>query len=354
MRVCFLTHNLRSDNGAGVFSLRLIRSMQDALRCKVVALTAVPDKIRFWSAFFQLRKILKGCDIIHALDAYPYGVMATLAALGLGKKIIITAVGTGSINPLYRIPYSWLLKYVYRRAYKITAISHFTKNEILKKVPDIQIEVINHGVDLEKFQKNIDTRKCVNADQYKPYILSVGSLRWRKGYHLSIPAFARVAAEFPNLKYIIVGKKYAADYYQRLQKLISDYKLEDKVFLLDSVDNFDDLLCLYRGAELFCLLSQNARHDVEGFGLVFLEAAAAGLPVIGSKGGGIEDAVLENKNGFLVPEQDEDVFAGAVIKILKNKDLRNGMVKESLSLAESSRWDKRLDEYAAIYKSIIH
>ncbi len=361
MRVGFLTHNLRHDNGAGVFSRRLIAGVKKSLNCEVVALTTIPSgddfekpiiypgKRRLLMSLFAIRRVLKDCDVIHALDGYPYGVVAVLASLGLKKKIIITAVGTGSINPLYRPFYSRLLKYSYRKANRVTAISRFTKNEILKRVPNLDIEVINHGVDFKKYQAVSGSEKF---SKYQPYILSVGSLRWRKGYHLSIPAFAKVSEAFPDLKYLIVGKRYAKDYYDRLNGLIGEYNLKDKVILLDSVDKFEDLVAAYRGAELFCLLSQNIRHDVEGFGLVFLEAAAAGLPVVGSKGGGVEDAVLEGENGLLVPETSQEDFAGAIIKILRDRAMMERMSAASLRLANSFDWSGQISKYIDLYREL--
>ena len=113
MKIAFLTHNLRQDNGAGVFSLRLIHGVKHRLDDEIIALTTVPsgasfehailypNKIKLLGQIFRIRKLLKGYDMIHALDVFPYGVLAVLATYGLKKKIVITATGSGSILPLY-------------------------------------------------------------------------------------------------------------------------------------------------------------------------------------------------------------------------------------------------------------
>ncbi len=363
MKICFLTHNLQPDGGAGVFAFHLIEGLRDFLKCEVIVLTTLgsgqPDekpilytqKSRLIWQIPQIRKIIKECDVVHAFDMFPYGLLTVLASWGLRKKIIITVIGSGSIIPLYQKAYSFFVKYCYRKADRLTAISHFTKEEILKKMPKLNIAVINPGIDLENFTSC--SKKRLDLFKYYPYILSVGALRWRKGYHFSIQAFAKVSQRFPDLKYVIVGKKHKLDYYERLQKLIQDLNLENRVFLLDNVDNRQKLYQIYQGAELFCLLSQNKGHDVEGFGIVFLEAAVNGLPEVGSMDCGVEDATRDGKNGFLVNSRDINEFAQAIIKILQDKDLKEKMGAESLTLARLSSWDSKIEAYSKIYKELL-
>ncbi len=362
MNICFLTHDLRSDYGAGVFSHRLVKAMVDYKNSKVVVLTSeysgspyelailYPQKIKLLRKCLHIRRIMRDCDIIHALDGFPYGVLAVLLSRGLGKKVIITAVGSGAIIPLYKFFWSWLMRYSYRHADVVTAISNFTKLEILKKMPDFSIRVINHGVDIKNFE-----RAHTGAGElavHQPYLLSVGTLRWRKGYHFSIRAFATIAEEFPDLHYIIVGKKYKQDYYLRLQNLIDELNLRNRVFILEDVNSAEKLAAIYKSAELFSLFSQNVNHDVEGFGLVFLEAAAAGLPVVGAKNCGIDDAVQEGKNGLLVATRNPNDFANAISAILRDQELKKQMAEQSLAFARECTWEKRIAEYIDIYNQL--
>lgn len=360
MKIAILTHNVRQDNGAGVFSRRFVEGMRAQFGCDIRVLTTVPsgeeneypilfpNRLKLLFHFLQIRKILAACDIIHALDAFPYGVIASLATRGMRKKIIITAIGSGSIIPLYRKSLRWLLCWSYREANCVTAISRFTKQEILKKISDLRIRVINHGVDADFFGQGDGS--AYDVSRLRPYILGVGQLRWRKGYHFSIRAFAHVAREFPDMRYVIVGKKYKDDYYERLQKIIDELNLRQKVFILEDVDTKEKLRDIYHGAELFCLFSQNMGHDVEGFGLVFLEAAAAGLPVVGSKNCGIDDAIEEGKNGLLVPTRSSDDFAKAILTIIHDQELKKRMGEQSLEFAQKSMWKKRIAEYFEVYE----
>lgn len=363
MKTCFLTHDLRSDYGAGVFSHRLTSGIQERLGWDVVVLTAEasghpmelailhPQKIKLVREFWHIRNIIKTCDIVHALDGFPYGIIAMLASFGLKKKIIITAIGSGAIIPLYNRLYAPLMRWCYLRADMVTAISVFTRDEILKQVNNLSIRVINHGVDIEPFENAREL--SAEYKQYQPYILGVGTIRWRKGYHFSIRAFAIVAKEFPNLHYVIVGKHYKDDYSLRLERIIKELGLEKKVHILEHIDSREELAQVYKGAELFCLFSQNVNHDVEGFGLVFLEAAAAGLPVVGAKNCGVDDAVREGKNGLLVDTRDPQDFANAILTILRDKELQKKMRTASLAYAKECTWEKRIGEYIDIYCNLM-
>lgn len=363
MKICFLTHNLRQDNGVGVFSRRLIEGLRESLGAEVIALTVVagrepyertilhPNKLRLLLRLPEIRRTLRECDVIHALDVFPYGFIAALASFGLGKKVVITAIGSGSILPLYQFQYVRLVRWVYRRTDRATAISAFTRDQILYKIPGISITVINPGVDADFFTSADGAHYDVS--RFKSYILGVGQLRWRKGYHFSIRAFAKTRERFPELNYVIVGKRFKDDYYERLQKLINELGLRDRVFILEDVQTREELADVYKGAELFCLFSQNINHDVEGFGLVFLEAAAAGLPIVGSKNCGIDDAVRDGENGILVPTRSPDDFADAIIKILSNGQLKKAMGERSLAFARRMSWEHQIEKYIACYRELI-
>lgn len=371
MKICFLTHNLKQDNGAGVFSYRLIMGLKDALHADVVALTTEKGDAPFEKAllnksffrnFFLLRRIIKECDVVHALDAYPYGVMAALLLLGLHKKFIITAIGTGAFFHLHKPFYASLLRFAYHGADMVTAVSNFSKDEIIKKVKGLSVRVITHGVDYKEWEvvQGSDTIRS-RIQRMRPYIISVGAIRTRKGYNLSIRSFAKIKKQFPDMQYVIVGKKYGVSFYEKIKALIKNLSLEDSVHILEDIEERGDLAELYRHAEFFCLLSRNMDRDVEAFGLVFLEAAACGLPIIGTNEGGVSDAVQEGENAILIDVKDTSLFytdmpdalSEAMVLLLRDTSLREKMKAASLQYARESDWAGKMAEYAGLYKSIM-
>ena len=200
--------------------------------------------------------------------------------------------------------------------------------------------MINHGID---YDRNFSP----HAESTEPYILSVGALKMRKGYHLSILAFALVRERFPNLKYIIVGDQSDSSYFERLKELVKNNKLENHIEFKDNIDQ-RELKKLYSEARLFVLSSINIDHHFEGFGLVFLEAAAAGLPVVGTTNNGIADAISDGYNGILVPQDSIELLSKAMIQILESTNYES-MSENSYSWAKDHSLGKMIGQYLNAY-----
>jgi len=350
MKICYLVNNINPKNGWGRYASDLIygvrkkgheaiilKEMDDGLEGEAV----LKRGIRMFLSAIKIREHLKECDIIHALDVYPYGIIAYLANLFLRKKMIITAQGTYSIAPFYNIKTRYLAKLACNSADILIAISHYTKDEFLKELRVNKVEVINHGIDLDKFYKD---REISNEN----YILSVGALKFRKGYHISIPAFAEVKKRIPDLKYKIVGDQSDRNYFEKLKKLVKEYGVEQAVEFLSNLSDYE-LGKLYSQAKLFILTSVNEGHHFEGFGLVFLEAAAAGLPVVGTLGNGIEDAVKNGYNGILVPQNDVKKTTEAMVEIVKDKNKLQEMSDASYQWAQQHSLLNMINEYLDLY-----
>jgi glycosyltransferase involved in cell wall biosynthesis len=355
MKIAFLTYNLDPRNGWG----RLVKETTDRLKVKGVNLKLLSEVNSHYpeeknvlgrgfkaiSCTSKVRGLIKNADLIHSWEGNPYSITAFVSALGLGKKKIITATGAYSVQPLYRSFTKFLLTLAYKNADKIVCISKYIKDEIDKVIPGLSTVVVTPGVDYQKF----------SGERIKPkerFILGVGNVRRRKGYHISIPAFGMIASKLPDVKYYIAGR-LDESFYKRAQELIEEYDIRDRVVFLGSLDD-SALKKLYLSAELFILTSVNYGHHFEGFGLVFLEAAAAGLPVIGTKGNGITDAVAENRNGILVEQNDIKGTAEAILKILTDKNLQDKFSEESIKWAKENSWDNMVNNYLNMYNQVLN
>ena len=346
MKICYLIGNINPQNGGGRYASDLISAVKKSGHEVVIlkeeddGLEGIPilkPGIGIIVSALKARKYFKNCDIVHALDGYPCGTIAALANLGLKKRLIITIVGTHAIAPLYSFPTGILLKWAYKKANALISVSNYTKNELLKKfAPKTEVVVVNPGIDFKKFYKT-------SSDSGENFILSVGALKFRKGYHISIPAFALAKKEIPNLKYKIVGNQEDVNYFNNLKSLAVQYDVKNDVEFLSELSD-GELTDLYRKAKLFILTSVNENHHFEGFGLVFLEAAAAGLPVVGTLGNGVEDAVKDGYNGILIPQNDIQKTADAIISILSD-------FKKSQKMSqESYQWAQKHDLFTTIHK----
>lgn len=355
MKVLYLTNTLNPKNGWGRFSKELIEGVEK-LGVEVRALTesgpgyhneppALKRTLGAFKCIPEVRKYIKEYkpDIVHSLEGNPYAITAQFACLGFKIKKVISAPGAYSVQPLYNWKTRGLLKWAYRQALAIYPISKYVGDEIIKCVKLKNIKVITLGVDPKKFSG----RRITTA---APFIISVGNLSRRKGYQVSVPAFIKIAKQIPNFKYYIAGKIDEA-VFKQCQEEVKKNNLQARVIFLGSVGD-EKLRELYLSAELFLLASINIGHHFEGFGLVFLEAASAGLPVIGTMDNGIADAVKPGVNGLLVPQNDIDATADAMIKILTNPELKKQMSMASVEWANQNTWEQVAQKQTQAYKEL--
>lgn len=156
----------------------------------------------------------------------------------------------------------------------------------------------------------------------KKVILTVGSLSKRKGHTIVIRAVASLCSEIPELIYLIVGRGREEE---NLRNLIRENHMENHVRLVDFVSS-EDLLHYYAACDIFILNSTtDDRGDTEGFGIVLVEAALMGKPVIGTTGCGIDEAVEHMKSGILVPPENVASTARALRTLLMNPELAKKM-----------------------------
>lgn len=365
MRICFLTNTMGVNSGYGRHSREIIGRVSKF--AEVTVLTEVksgyPNEIAVLDGASSLRNIfklsklvkpyLKDCDVIHALDVYPYGVIGTLAK-SVSQKLMMTAHGTYAIPAIAHHPISFigslikrqLMLRAYRSASVVIAVSKYTRERAIKFSGTNNVTVINNGIDFRRFS---EIKRI--AHNYK-VVLSVGIIKERKGYHIAIPAIAEAAKSIPGLKYKIIGPVADEEYLERLKRMVKEFHLENAVEFLDNVSD-DELLNWYASSDLFLLPSINVGRSFEGFGLVFLEAAAAGLPVIGTKNNGIEDAVSDGYNGILVSQNNVRETAGAIIKILTDADLASKFLENGKKWALEKDWDKIVEKYKEIYQNVL-
>ena len=142
----------------------------------------------------------------------------------------------------------------------------------------------------------------------------------RKGFDAMLKTLIKLNKEFPNFLYLIIGE---GEYKKQLLKKLTlpEYKdINQKVKFLGNVAD-QDLACYFKIADIFAMPSRRlSSDDVEGFGIVFLEANLFGKPVIGGDSGGIRDAVLDGETGFLVDPRDINMIKNAVLKLLTNSE----------------------------------
>lgn len=182
------------------------------------------------------------------------------------------------------------------------------------------VRTLTMGVDLARFRPGLDPsgiRARYGLDRAR-VLLTVGRLVERKGHDTVIRALARVRAAIGPVRYLIVG---TGPEYDRLRILADEVGCGDDVIFAGRVPD-DDLPYLYAAADVFVMPSRAlaGRDGIEGFGIVFQEAAACARPAVGARTGGIADAVADGETGVLVAPGSVEELAAAVLELLTDRE----------------------------------
>ena len=205
----------------------------------------------------------------------------------------------------------------------VIAITLNAKSQLLKLgVKKNKISVVYPGVNTKKFHPNIDVSKLKSKYDYEnnDILLFVSRIdEKRKGQDTAIKVLSELDKRgFNNIKLLIIGKGKEIDY---LYKLVKKSKLENKVIFLSNVST-DELPSYYCLCDVSLYLGRKDERNgqEDGFGIVCLEANACGKPVIGGNVGGIIEAVINNKTGFIVDPYDIKETSQKIEYLLVNKE----------------------------------
>jgi phosphatidyl-myo-inositol dimannoside synthase len=226
------------------------------------------------------------------------------------------------------------------------SISDFAKLEMVARyqVPPEKIIVNPNGVHFADFSEIRTARKekPLPTPEGQIRLLSVGRLVKRKGFINLIEAMPLILAHFPNAVLDIVGHGPLAP---TLATLVSQHQLEAHIRLHGALESAA-LRQLYTKSDVFLQPGITLEDgDVEGFGLVFLEANACGIPVVGGLCGGMPEAIVAGKTGLLVDGNDVNAIAGATIDILTNTSCYTNMQQEAMAWAQACDWSTRLASF---------
>lgn len=308
---------------------------------------------RFSKEINKLQKREK-FDIIHFTDARE--------ALFCSKETPIVGnmndvyYAMASKNPFFYKKYyyyDWIKRYFYynlvrflekKALRKLSAIicnSRFVKLTLNKKynLPNNKLHVVCKSIDPSRFTKKSRIKKG-----NFPVILFVGGNYQRKGLPLIIKASPKIIEKYPSAKFYVVGEDPNEN---KMKKLCEKQGVKSNFVFLGFVPN-ERLINYYKIADIFVMPSL-----VEAFGVVFLEAMACAVPVMGSKIGGTKELIKDGVNGFLVNPYDAEQLSKKMLEILENKKLRNKFVQAGKKTVKKFNKEVMVKKTLSIYKLIL-
>jgi len=250
------------------------------------------------------------------------------------------------------------MRLVLRSAARVIAVSQYTARLVEQVgVKATRIEVIHPGCEVEFFrplQPSLALRKqLLGTTTNEKVIVTVGNLVARKGQDMVIRALPHVLRAFPNTRYLVVGD---GPYRPELERLAAEVGVREQVVFTGRIPN-ELLPEVYALSDVFVMPSREQREasDVEGFGIVFLEASACGKPVVASRSGGIEDAIVEGVTGFLIDPLSPDEIAQALIRILSDADLAASLGKQGRErVVREFSWRRVADQIRRVLAEVVH
>lgn len=232
-------------------------------------------------------------------------------------------------------------KEIQRIAYKYfnfipVAITDEIMDSIKKCYKIKKIPIIYNGINVEEYRKKEEKRN----EAIK--LIHVGRFSSEKNHNLLIDTFKIVNDKFPNVKLLLVGDgKLKAEIVGKVNRM----NLQDKVYFMGVRKDIPELLSK---CDIFVLSS-----DYEGLPLTLLEAMAAGLPIVSTDVGGVSNIITNNINGILVKPNDPVLFSEAIIKLIKNKELRDKIGKNNEISAFKYDIRNTQKEYEKLYLSLL-
>ncbi|WP_263366342.1 glycosyltransferase family 4 protein [Edaphobacter bradus] len=293
-------------------------------------------------------------QILHCGDLYPAGLIGVILKRSLNIPFVAYCHGEDITLTARRRFQPKLRNIIYRSADAIIANGSFAIENLLRTgIPQEKVYKITPGLDSRVFFPEAPDpalRRQYGIKDGEVVIVTVARLVARKGHARVIKALAALAPEVPAFKYVVAGR---GPMEAELKGLVAELKLQDRVIFAGFVSD-DKLNHHYNMADIVALPNTDEDGDVEGFGMVFLEANAAGKPVIGGRSGGTAEAVADGVSGLLVSSDGEHELQDALRRLLRDRYLRERLGAAGLQRARMEfDWDSRATMLREISRDVI-
>lgn len=271
-------------------------------------------------------------DIVYVGHWRTCGVAFRLAAVRSADATrYVQAIHGGEVLYLLRsrtrLLLRWLFRWTIGPADRLVALGAY-QAELLDQlgIGRDRVFVSPEGVDVSNFQRPaseevIRRLRRRHGLEGKRILLTVARLAPHKGHDTVIRALPEILRHVPDAAYLIAGNGSSAE---QLRRLAVEMGVAEHVRFAGFVPD-DELAAYYHLCDVFVMPSRELNGDTEGFGIVFLEAAACGKPAIGGRTGGIVEAVQDGRTGLLVEPESTAEIAGAAVRLLTDVELAQRM-----------------------------
>jgi phosphatidylinositol alpha-1,6-mannosyltransferase len=292
---------------------------------------------------FHLRNVIKGDGVTTAAfgAAAPLGLLsASMKRAGVKRTVALTHGHEVWWAKVF--PFNLLLRRIGSTVDVLTYLGDFTRTAISQGISakaQRSMVKIAPGIDVDHFiPMDASALRVSLGIANKKVIVSVGRLVHRKGQDRLIEAMPEIVKSVPDAHLLLIGE---GPYREHLQKLVHKHGLESSVTFIGRIQ-YKDLPMYLCAGEVFAMPSRSRLMglEVEGLGIVYLEASSCGLPVLAGNSGGAPDAVVQNETGLVVDGTDNRQIAAAAIELLSDSAAAQLMgVAGRQWIVENWRWE---------------
>jgi glycosyltransferase involved in cell wall biosynthesis len=220
-----------------------------------------------------------------------------------------------------------LLRASFRASYVNLAISKSIKKELVENyhVDPQKVLIYNYKIS-DIFNSHVSSELKKTLNPHGPVVLTICRISPQKGLQYLVEASKIVSEKIPNVTFVL--RAYASEiaYKKKLLELIDNGKMKNHFKIIEEYSSYEDIPKYMAASDVFVLPSIS-----EGLGIVLLEAMACGVPVIGSKIGGISDIIFDGYNGLLVEPKDIQSLANAIMRVLSDNTLKIALSRGALT-----------------------
>jgi glycosyltransferase involved in cell wall biosynthesis len=290
-------------------------------------------------------------DLMHAHWIIPQGAVARSLRRQYRIPVVLTAHGADAFG--FQTPLGRSMKrFGLQAANACVTNSQYTKAMVDTLLPGLNSRVIPMGIWLEEYEKSQEGEKIRRQLGIQgPLLLFVGRLVEKKGAEFLVRALPAVLKGFPRTTLLVIGEGTLR---KGLENLASSLGIVSSIRFLGRLPN-QDLPAYFQAADVFIGPSiVDEKGDTEGLGIVFLEAAAAKLPIIGTGVGGSGEFLEEGVTGILVPQRDSQALGGAICRLLADPEFRSRLgYSARQKVAEGFTWRQVAAQYSSLFAEVL-
>ncbi len=282
----------------------------------------------------------------------PEGLAGWLVQRRTGLPYVVIAHDREAVRTGHNI-LKWATQHlVIRGAAGGAAVSHYAASVLqCRGLSEEQIALVYGGVNPRAFavnEQDVAELRAHLSDRGQPILLTVSRLVYSKGHSQVIAALPQVLEQVGEVKYVIVG---TGEEKENLQQLVKQEGLSEFVTFWGGVTDAE-LGALYHAADLFIMPSRDMNgKSREGLGLTYLEAGLCGLPAIGSRSGGIPDAIVDGETGLLVNPEDAAQIANAIIRLISDEAIAQRLGQNAgRRVLDDFTWERVAERFQAALK----